>query len=92
MSITKESAFLYVYSKQLTKVNKKIHEASKEMHEYTDKYHKASEPEKKHKFQKKHHKINEEIKDLLKDHNALLSRLKHHLVNFHDALGKQLKH
>lgn len=91
MSITRESAYLYLCSKELTKINKKLHEQSQESHKLAQKYHQAADQRTKVKSWKKHHHANEEMKKLMKEHNAMLSRIKHHLVNFNNALRRELK-
>lgn len=91
MSITREAAYLYIYSKELTRKNKKLRELSSKAQKYAQNYHQTVDEKKRRKHGKKHHKTTQEIKELIKDHNALLSRIKHHLVNFNDTLRKELK-
>ncbi len=91
MGITRESAYLYLCSKELTKINKKLHEQSQKSHELAQKYHQAADQRTKVKFWKKHHRAAEEMRKLMKEHHAILSRIKHHLVNFNNALRKELK-
>ena len=91
MSITRESAYLYLCSKELTKMNKKLHEQRKETHTLAQKSTQATDERTRVKFWKKHHRAAEEMKKLMKEHNAMLSRIKHHLVNFNSALRTELK-
>ena len=91
MSITREAAYLYIYSKELTQKNKKLHGLSKEAQHHAQRYQQAKDEGDKHKHSKKHHKVSQEMKELLKDQSLLLSRIKHHLVNFNGALRKELK-
>ena len=91
MSITRESAYLYLCSKELTKINHKLHDLSKEAHKFAQKYHAATDEKTRHKYSKKHHGVTEDMRKLMKEHNAMLSRIKHHLVNFNNALRKELK-
>ena len=91
MSITRESAYLYLCSKELTKMNKKLHDLSKEAQHHGQRHARATDEKTRHKHSKKHHNATEELQHLLKKHHAMLSRIKHHLVNYNSALRKELK-
>ncbi|MBU0457085.1 MAG: hypothetical protein ABH824_01975 [Nanoarchaeota archaeon] len=91
MNISKEAAYLYLYSKKLKKINKKIKKLSGKAEKHVKKHQQSTSEENRLKHSKRHYKVKEEIKDLLKMHNILIDRLKHHLVNFNDALRKEHK-
>ncbi len=91
MSITREAAYLYLCSKELTKMNKKLHELSKEAQHHGQKHASATDEGSRYKHAKKHHKATKEAQHLLKKHHEMLSRIKHHLVNYNHALRKELK-
>ena len=91
MRINYEAAYLYVYSKKLLKVNKRIkaltHNAEK--HKLN---HLASKTERqKQKHQKKHARTTRALHELLKDHQELIKRLRHHYLNFAHGLQKELR-
>ena len=91
MSITREAAYLYLCSKELTKMNKKLHDLSKEAQQHGQKHALATDEKNRHHYAKKHRQAGEELQHLAKKHHALLSRIKHHLVNYNNALRKELK-
>jgi len=91
MSITREAGYLYIYSKELIKMNKKLHKLSKEAHSHGQRHLQATDEKTRFKYAKKHRKAGEDLQDLVKKHHALLSRIKHHLVNYNHALRKELK-
>jgi len=91
MSITSEAAYLYLCSKELTKLNKKLHEASKEVQYHGQKHAQATDERTRYKHAKKHHRATEEIQKIMKDHQEMLNRIKHHLVNYNSALRRELK-
>ena len=91
MSITREAAYLYLCSKELTKMNKKLHELSTEVQYHRQKHALAADEKNRYKHSKKHHHATGELQQLLKKHDAMLSRIKHHLVNYNNSLRKELK-
>ncbi len=91
MTITREAAYLYLCSKELTKLNKKLHQASKEVQHHGQKHAQATDERSRSKHAKKHHQATEEIQKIIKDHQEMLNRIKHHLVNYNSALRKELK-
>ena len=91
MSITREAAYLYLCSKELTKMNKKLHELSKEAQYHGQKHTLAADERTRYKHSKKHHHATQEAQHLLNKHHEMLSRIKHHLVNYNNALRKELK-
>jgi len=88
MNILKEAGYLYLYSKKLLQINRKIKSLSKKKHKHGEKHSKASSPTKKHKHLQKHDSAAKKIKKLLKDHESIILRIKHHKVNFSHALEK----
>ena len=91
MSITREAAYLYLCSKELSKMNQKLHDLGKEAQHHAQKHLQAADEKARFKSQRKHHQATEELQHLLKKHHAMLSRIKHHLVNYNNALRKELK-
>ena len=91
MSITREAAYLYLCSKELTKMNKKLHDLSKETQHHGQKHASATDEKSRSKHAKKHHYATQEIQKLITEHHTMLSRIKHHLVNYNNALRKELK-
>ncbi len=91
MSIVRESAYLYLCSKELTKINKKLHDLRKEAHALAQKYHQVADEKTRYKYGKKHHQATEEMKKQMKGYQEMISRIKHHLVNYNNALRKELK-
>ncbi len=91
MSITREAAYLYLCSKELTKLNKKLHDLSKEAHHHGQKHASATDEGSRNKHARKHHNATKELQHLIKEHHEMLSRIKHHLVNYNHALRKELK-
>ena len=92
MSITREAAYLYLCSKELTKMNKKLHDLNKEAQHHGQKHATAADEGSRSKHAKKHHKATKELQHIVKEHHEMLSRIKHHLVNYNNALRKELKH
>ena len=91
MSITREAAYLYLCSKELTKLNKKLHDLSKEAQHHGQKHALATDEKTRYKHSKKHHKATKELQHLMKEHHAILTRIKHYLVNYNSALRRELK-
>ena len=89
MNLTTEASYLYVYSKELVKLNKRIKRLSRKAEKHAHKHGKASSHEKKHKHKRKHESTIGDIKSLMKKHNQALRHLKHHYLNFHHALKKE---
>lgn len=91
MSLAREAAYLYLCSKELTKVNKKVHGLSKDLRHHGQKHLQAADEKSRRKYAKKHHTTTQDLQHLMKKHHAMLSRIKHHLVNYNSALRKELK-
>ena len=91
MSITREAAYLYLCSKELSKMNKKLHGLSKDAQHHGQKHASATDEKSRHKHAKKHHHTTKKLQHLVKEHHEMLSRIKHHLVNYNNALRKELK-
>lgn len=72
-------------------MNKKLHDLSKEAQHHGEKHASATDERTRYKHSRKHHHATNEIQDLMKEHQAMLSRIKHHLVNYNNALRKELK-
>jgi chromosome segregation ATPase len=91
MTLSNEAAYLYVYSKKLFELNKSIKKLTKKAHKHREKHSKAKSEGKKLKHRTKHFKLTKEIKELMKNHNKTLTRLKHHQVAFAHMLQNEHK-
>ena len=90
MNISNEAAYLYVYSKELLKINKQLKRVSKKAEKYAKKHSSAGTLEKKLKYKVKHTRVMEDIKELRKLHNKALATLRKHQIAFAHAL--QVEH
>lgn len=91
MNLVKEAAYLYIHSKELIELNKKLKKLSKKAEKHISKHQKADDEAKREKHQTKHKNTTEEIKQLMKKHNKLLERIKHHHLTYTHALRKEYK-
>jgi len=91
MTLTNEAAYLYVLSKKLVKLNGKIKSYSKKVTKHKEKHAKATSKSKKEKHLKKHRKVKSTLTDLMKEHNKLLTSIKHHYAAFSHSLQKEHK-
>ena len=57
MSLKSEAAYLYIYSKELTKLNKELKRLSKKAQKHADKHSRTDDENKKDKHRKKHSKV-----------------------------------
>lgn len=89
MSLASEAAYLYIRSKEFTKVNKELKRLGEKAQELSKKHANSSDEKQRKKYHEKHSKTTEEIKKLVKRHNQILTRIKHHMVGYNDALRKQ---
>ena len=71
MSITREAAYLYIYSKKLAKLNNKLHGLGKEAHTHGQRHLQATDEKSRHKHAKKHHDATKELQDLIKKHHVV---------------------
>ena len=90
MNIINEAGYLYDYSKKLIKINKELNKLSRKAHKHSHQHQKAKE-EKKHKHQKRHQSTVNEIKELMKKHNQIITKLRHHHLTYAHALKKEHK-
>ena len=88
MSLMKEVGYMYIFAKELISINKKLKKASKSAEKHKGRYHQAEE-QKKPKHQIKHSKAVQEINNLMKKHNTVLTRLKNHNQRFAHYLRKE---
>jgi len=72
-------------------MNKKLHDLSREAQHHGQRHASAADEKTRHKHAQKHTKTGEELQHLMKKHHAMLSRIKHHLVNYNSALRRELK-
>ncbi len=91
MGIANEAAYLYVHSKELLKLNKKITKYTKKAQKHAAKHIDATNENKKHKHKGKHLKAKKTLEKLMKEHNSLLTKLKHHQSAYAHALQKEHK-
>tara|TARA_Y100000310_G_scaffold329855_1_gene400452 strand:+ start:912 stop:1238 length:327 start_codon:yes stop_codon:yes gene_type:complete len=91
MDIAKEAAYLYAYSKELKKLNYQLKKHSKKAKKHLHKHHKTKDEGKKLRHKSKHLKSTDKINKLLKRHHEVLSRLRHHYLNFKHTLKKEHK-
>ena len=81
MNISNEAAYLYVLSKEIESLNRKIKRLSKKADKHKERHQQASE-EKKEKHRRRYGKVIEKLKDLLKEHNRILTSLRRHQIAF----------
>lgn len=91
MNIVNESAYLYSYSKKLKKINHQLGKLARKAHKHRKKHENLKEEKKKRKHKIKHQKAAGEMKLLLKRHNKILEKLRHHHSNFAHGLRKEHK-
>jgi len=91
MKLASEAAYLYVYSKELQKLNRKLKKYSKRAQKHLDKHHRARTEEKKLRHRTKHLRVTGKINKILKKHDLVLSSLRHHYLVFKHALYHENK-
>ena len=91
MSLANEAAYLYVYAKDLTKINRKLQHLSKKAEKHIQKHNQASSEDERHKHRKKHADTTKDIRKLLQKHNELLGNLRRHQIAFANMLQKEHK-
>lgn len=89
MSLANEAAYLYVLSKELTKLHKRIKKTSRKAQKHLEKHHRAASLEKRQKHGEKHAKKIKKIKKLLEEHNQILAKLRQHQIVFAHQLQKE---
>ena len=85
MGIANEAGYLYVLSKELNSINSKLKSSSRKAEKYLSKHQRTQKD--KHKI--KHTKLTIQISNLIRKHNKLVTRIKHHEVAFRYALHKE---
>ena len=91
MNLTNETAYLYVYSKDLISLNKKLKGLSGKAEKHIYKHGKATSEEDRLKHRTKHGKVVGKIQKLMVKHNELLNKLRHHHVAYAHALRAEHK-
>lgn len=91
MNLANEAGYLYVLSKKLTWLNRRIKRCNKKAEKHAHRQAQAADQYKKHKHRIKHEKTKIVIHHLLKEHHALLTKIKHHKLAFTHALAKEHK-
>tara|TARA_Y100000310_G_scaffold268505_1_gene281136 strand:+ start:247 stop:522 length:276 start_codon:yes stop_codon:yes gene_type:complete len=90
MSLLKEAGNLYLYSKELIKLNRQLKKYGKLAEKYKSKHHAADE-HKKGQYKSRHESAVKNINKLLKRHNHVLSGLRTHYHGFAHYLRKEHK-
>ena len=90
MSLTKEAAYLYLFSKELLKLNKKLKKLGRLAEKHKVRHEKA-QAHKKEKHKVRHVLTVRDIEELMKKHNYALERLKTHYHRFTHYLRKEHK-
>ncbi len=91
MSLANEAAYLYVFSKKLQKLNKKLQKYSIRAEKHLKKHQLASSEQERNKIRQKHQDATGKIKELMKEHNIILEKIRHHQIAFAHSLQKQHK-
>ncbi len=91
MSLANEAGYLYVLSKKLTKLNGKIKDAAKVATKHKSKYDGATKEHHKKKYKNKHDDSAKELRKLVKEHNEMIVKIKHHTSAFIHALKTEHK-
>ncbi len=89
MTLANEAAYLYVYSKELAALNKCLNRWTRKVQKHRLKHEKTTDERKKQKHRLKHSIATNKIKELMKKHNTLLTKLKHHQIAFAHAIQKE---
>ena len=88
MSLAGEAAYLYGYSKELVKINKRLHSLSKDAEKHKER-HGEAEDEDKQKHFKRHKATTQDISSLIKKRKQIFNSITHHQFEFERALKKQ---
>jgi len=91
MSIVREAAHLYIYSKKLNTLEKQLPSLSKKAEKHKAKLEKTTSESRKEKHQRKHTKTTEKIAVLMKEHATILKKLQQHHDHFVKYLHKEHK-
>ena len=90
MGLLREAGYIYLYSKELKKLNKKLKRLGKLAEKHKGRHEKAAK-DKKEKHKTKHALTVRGINELMKKHNQVLSRLKNHHYRYAHYLRKEHK-
>jgi len=90
MGLLKEAGYIYLYSKELKKINKRLNKLGKVAEKHKERHRKAPE-HKKEKHKVKHVLTVREIGELMKKHDHVLNRLKLHHQRYAYYLRKEHK-
>ena len=91
MGISNEAAYLYVYSKELLKINRKLKRASKKAEKAFKKFKESKTVEEQIKRKPQYEETLDEVHKLQKEHNYIIRTLRHHQVAFAHQLQNQHK-
>ena len=89
MGLANEAAYLYVFSKKLVKINRELSKLSGKAEKHRTNHSKAKDEEDRNKHQKRHSNVREDISKLMKEHNTIIKKLRHHQVAFAHSLQKE---
>jgi len=90
MGLLREAGYIYLYSKELKKLNNKLRKLGRLAEKHKGKHEKVPEHKKK-KHKTKHALTVREIEELMKKHNLVLSRLTSHHQRYAHYLRKEHK-
>tara|TARA_Y100000310_G_C20605536_1_gene775275 strand:- start:1164 stop:1439 length:276 start_codon:yes stop_codon:yes gene_type:complete len=90
MSLLKEAGTLYLYSKELVKLNKKLKRYGK-LAEKHKKRHGKAKVHRKEKHKKRHASTIKDLNKVMKRHNRVLAGLRTHYHGFAHYLRKEHK-
>ncbi len=90
MSLIKEASRLYLFSKELVKLNKRLRKLGRSAEKHKVRHEKASR-HKKEKHKVRHALTVKDVKELMEKHDAVLKRLKTHYQRFTHYLRKEHK-
>jgi len=88
MALLKEARFLYSYSRELVKLNKKLSKLGRRAEQHKVRHGRASE-DKKQKHKVKHVLTMREINKMKNKHNQLIMRLRTHHQHYAHYLRKE---
>ena len=91
MNLAFEAAYMFIYAKKLQIINNRIQSLSKDAQHHLHKHNTAKDEKTKSHHAKKHENTKQRLLNLIKRHNELLQKLKHHQILFASTLQKEHK-
>lgn len=89
-NLTRQAAYLYVFSKELAKIDHKLKDIRHDGEKLTRKYHSATDAGAKHKYQVKLEKLSHEHKKLVHERTKLLEKIHIHSAGFARTLQQEI--